>query len=107
MAERIPGQDRAGTAPVQSGPDEGVERDRQSATPLTVDDMYTKAQTERSARLGSDTFYHSDRPDDPTMFEDRPRGGGGRRLKHQKSWVSVALVIAFFVVIIMGMALFA
>ncbi|MFF1418300.1 hypothetical protein [Streptomyces sp. NPDC058280] len=53
-------------------------------------------------------FYSHDRPENPKLREDRPRGGGpkGPRVAHSRTWTVVAVIIAIIVVAIVGIALF-
>jgi hypothetical protein len=57
---------------------------------------------------GGDDFYSSDRPENPEMAEDRPRGGGpedrGTRTGARHVWLwwvllAVVILILFFVFI--------
>lgn len=55
----------------------------------------------------NDSFYALDRPANPTLAEDRPRGGGARKpLHHKGSLTFGALVGAVFLEIIIGIFMF-
>jgi hypothetical protein len=52
-------------------------------------------------------FYASDRPANPALPEDRPRGGGAAApVKHRGTWGTVALVAVIVLIVLMGIALF-
>ncbi|MEW2402905.1 hypothetical protein [Streptomyces sp. NPDC046862] len=52
-------------------------------------------------------FYASDRPANPVLPEDRPRGGGPTSpVKHPWTWGTILLVAFVFLVIFAGIALF-
>jgi hypothetical protein len=54
-----------------------------------------------------DEFYARDRPPNPELPEDRPRGGGRREpLQHRGAWTVAAAIITVFLVIVVGVALF-
>lgn len=52
-------------------------------------------------------FYTRDRPEHPVLPEDRPRGGQPRMpLRHRSAWATAGFVIGFFLLIVVGVALF-
>lgn len=52
-------------------------------------------------------FYASDRPANPVLPEDRPRGGGPTEpVKHPWTWGTILFVAFVFLVIFAGIALF-
>jgi hypothetical protein len=52
-------------------------------------------------------FYASDRPEDPALPEDRPRGGGpSAPIRHRGKWGTVLLVVCIVLLIAAGIALF-
>ncbi|MEU6252479.1 hypothetical protein [Streptomyces sp. NPDC047043] len=52
-------------------------------------------------------FYASDRPDDASLPEDRPRGGSSHDpYKHPWTWGTIALVAFAVLIVLMGIALF-
>ncbi|AZQ72598.1 MULTISPECIES: hypothetical protein [Streptomyces] len=53
-------------------------------------------------------FYTHDRPDNPRLPEDRPRGGGpgSTALAHHPMRIGVVIVIAVLVVLAFGIMLF-
>ncbi|MFJ9762058.1 hypothetical protein [Streptomyces sp. NPDC101149] len=54
-----------------------------------------------------EAFYERDRPERPTLKEDRPRGGKPKApAKHRGPWFAVAVVAVVILLIILGIALF-
>ncbi|MEW2544248.1 hypothetical protein AB0910_00475 [Streptomyces sp. NPDC047002] len=53
-----------------------------------------------------DDFYSHDRPQHPTLPEDRPRGGPAEPAKGRKGWGLVAVVVVVVVLVVLGIALF-
>ncbi|MFI6935732.1 hypothetical protein [Streptomyces sp. NPDC050287] len=52
-------------------------------------------------------FYASDRPADPVLPEDRPRGGGPvTPLRHRGPWATAAFVVGIVLLVLVGIALF-
>jgi hypothetical protein len=51
-------------------------------------------------------FYESDRPAHHVLPEDRPRGGPSERIKHPWTWGTVGVMVFFFMILFMGIALF-
>ncbi|MEW2497315.1 hypothetical protein ACWEQU_12975 [Streptomyces nodosus] len=62
----------------------------------------------RNVYPSDERFYGSDRPVNPLIPEDRPRGG--RRppapMKHRGTWGTVALIACIVLLILVGIALF-
>ncbi|WP_329454816.1 hypothetical protein [Streptomyces sp. NBC_01497] len=54
----------------------------------------------------NDDFYTHDRPNHPTLPEDRPRGGAARSPKGGKTWGAVAIVVVVVALVVVGIALF-
>lgn len=53
-----------------------------------------------------DKFYDRDRPEDPSLPEDRPRGGRARPAKGGKSWGVIGVLVVIFILVLVGIALF-
>ncbi|MEU8590843.1 hypothetical protein AB0C59_28150 [Streptomyces sp. NPDC048664] len=61
----------------------------------------------RNIYRDDEQFYASDRPENPAMPEDRPRGGGAPDpLRHRGTWATAALVIGIILLVLIGIALF-
>ncbi|WP_030378456.1 MULTISPECIES: hypothetical protein [unclassified Streptomyces] len=61
----------------------------------------------RDIRPTDEEFYASDRPENPALPEDRPRGGEPRdAVQHRATWSTVLIVIAVIVVIFAGIWFF-
>lgn len=58
--------------------------------------------------VSDDDFYSRDRPENPQLPEDRPRGGGpkGPPPVHSTAWKVMAAIISVFVIILAGIVLF-
>ncbi|MDT0451944.1 hypothetical protein [Streptomyces hesseae] len=58
--------------------------------------------------MASGDFYTHDRPENPRLPEDRPRGGrpGDAALAHHPMRIGVVILIAFLVVLAFGIMLF-
>ncbi|WP_405774151.1 hypothetical protein [Streptomyces sp. NBC_00859] len=60
-----------------------------------------------NAQDDDDDFYARDRPENPVLPEDRPRGGQPRKpLQHRSAWAVAGIVVAIIVLIAAGIALF-
>ncbi|MER6013918.1 hypothetical protein [Streptomyces bluensis] len=52
-------------------------------------------------------FYARDRPDNPELPEDRPRGGGPTHaVRHPWTWGTILLVACIILLVLVGIALF-
>ncbi|MFF4209440.1 hypothetical protein ACFYZE_08815 [Streptomyces sp. NPDC001796] len=52
-------------------------------------------------------FYKRDRPAQPTLEEDRPRGGKAKApAKYRGSWSMVAIIVVVVLLVVLGIALF-
>ncbi|MPY57955.1 hypothetical protein [Streptomyces spongiae] len=61
----------------------------------------------RNVYLTDEEFYASDRPANPVLPEDRPRGGGPRDpLRHPVAWSTILFIASIFTLIFTGIALF-
>lgn len=61
----------------------------------------------RNIYRSDDQFYASDRPENPAMPEDRPRGGRTPApVRHRGTWATVALVVGIVLLVLIGIALF-
>ncbi|MFE7135152.1 hypothetical protein ACFVIM_30275 [Streptomyces sp. NPDC057638] len=58
--------------------------------------------------MSDDDFYKRDRPPNPVLPEDRPRGGapGAPVLAHRPGRMAFVIIVAIVVVIIFGIMLF-
>jgi len=54
----------------------------------------------------NDDFYTHDRPDHPTIPDDRPRGGTAKPAKGGKGWGAIAIIVVVVVLVVVGIALF-
>jgi hypothetical protein len=61
----------------------------------------------RDVRPTDEEFYASDRPENPALPEDRPRGGGDRdAVRHRGTWATVGFIVLIVLIVLVGIALF-
>ncbi|GAA3871641.1 hypothetical protein ACWDR2_35635 [Streptomyces sp. NPDC003631] len=61
----------------------------------------------RNVYTSDEQFYRSDRPEQPVLPEDRPRGGRpADPVRHRSTWATVALVAGIILLVLVGIALF-
>jgi|SoiMethySBSTD1v2_1073268.scaffolds.fasta_scaffold5640210_1 hypothetical protein len=75
------------------------------ATPHEIDPR--AAKDPRNVYPSDEQFYAGDRPANPELPEDRPRGGGpAAPLKHRGPWATAMLIAGIVLLILAGIALF-
>ncbi|MDQ0790692.1 hypothetical protein [Streptomyces sp. B3I8] len=71
---------------------------------MTSHDIDPGSVGRRDVRPTDEEFYASDRPENPALPEDRPRGGGpGEPLRHRGTWSVMMIVLFVLLVLFVGM----